>query len=261
MRRSLQSLKLLTCLALSLLCACVREDDQSAPVVNGWNYAQSHSPTYIVRPGDTLYSIAWAFGLDYRSLALNNDLQTPYHINSGQKLNMVIAPNLRPRPTSPVIEHPTQQHVVVSAHRVSESSLNKTPTRLAVQKSNFNAPITRWIMPARGRIVKGFSALSWGNKGINVSGIYGESVVASAPGEVVYAGAGIRGYGNLIILKHNDSFLSAYAYNKVNLVKEGAWVRQGQPIATMGKTDAGNVLLHFEIRRNGQAVNPLVYLK
>ena len=115
-------------------------------------------------------------------------------------------------------------------------------------------------MPARGRILHGFSSLAFGNKGIDIQGVYGEPVLASAAGQVVYAGAGIRGYGNLILLKHNDSYLSAYAYNKTITVKEGEWVRAGQTIGTMGRTDAGIVLLHFEIRRNGQPVNPLSYL-
>lgn len=263
MRFGLHRLALLSIFSLILLCACVREDNESAPVVNGWNEAKTRSPVYVVRSGDSLYSIAWAFGLDYRNLAETNHLEPPYHLIPGQHLNMVIARNPSPKSTSPITERAMQQHVVVAQNREPyrerfKPELNRPKAPAA--NPHFSPSIQRWIMPAWGRIIRNFSNLPWGNKGIDIHGNYGEKVVATAAGEVVYAGAGVRAYGNLVILKHNDNYLSAYGYNKNIVVKEGAWVRMGQTIGTMGRNDAGIVLLHFEIRRNGKPVNPLMYL-
>ncbi|HYF98309.1 MAG TPA: peptidoglycan DD-metalloendopeptidase family protein [Coxiellaceae bacterium] len=241
----------------------MREANESAPVVNGWNNAALHSPTYTVKAGDTLYSIAWAFGLDYRNLAFNNHLTPPYQLVPGQKLDMVPRATPPITATSPVEELKPQQDLVVAPKIAVEAANPKSTISKAPElkpKAYPNVPVRTWIRPARGKIIRGFSALPLGNKGIDIKGTYGEPIVASAAGQVVYAGDGIRGYGNLVILKHNDNYLSAYAYNKTISVKEGTWVRQGETIGTMGRTDAGIVLLHFEIRRNGQAVNPLIYL-
>jgi lipoprotein NlpD len=117
-----------------------------------------------------------------------------------------------------------------------------------------------WQWPAQGDVLKGFSLQMGGNKGIDIAGNLGDPVRAVAPGKVVYSGSGLRGYGNLVIIKHSDNYLSAYAYNKKLLVKEGDVVKAGAEIAKMGQNDAGRVMLHFEIRRNGKPVNPLLYL-
>lgn len=119
---------------------------------------------------------------------------------------------------------------------------------------------SRWQWPARGRILKKFSLQGEVNKGVDIGGHLGDPVVAVAPGKVVYSGSGLRGYGNLVIIKHSDNYLSAYAYNKRLLVKEGDVVKAGTLIGKMGQNDAGQILLHFEIRRNGKPVNPLLYL-
>jgi lipoprotein NlpD len=119
--------------------------------------------------------------------------------------------------------------------------------------------IQHWLWPAKGKISKKF-ALKSGNKGINISGQFGEAVIASAAGLVVYSGSSLRGYGNLIIIKHNANYLSAYAHNKNILVKEEQTIKAGQKIATMGRANDGQVVLHFEIRHNGKPVNPLRYL-
>ena len=116
-----------------------------------------------------------------------------------------------------------------------------------------------WVWPTAGKVVAGFSETA-NLKGIDISGSAGQAVVASAPGKVVYAGAGLRGYGKLIIVKHNATFLSAYAHNREILVKEGQAVARGQKIAEMGDTDANAVKLHFEIRRLGKPMDPLRYL-
>jgi lipoprotein NlpD len=117
-----------------------------------------------------------------------------------------------------------------------------------------------WQWPVQGEVLKGFSLQMGGNKGIDIAGNLGDPVRAVAPGKVVYSGSGLRGYGNLVIIKHSDNYLSAYAYNKKLLVKEGDVVKAGAEIAKMGQNDAGRVMLHFEIRRNGKPVNPLLYL-
>jgi lipoprotein NlpD len=118
----------------------------------------------------------------------------------------------------------------------------------------------RWISPTRGKIIKGFSASSEGKKGINIAGLEGQRVVAAAAGKIVYAGSGLGGYGQLIIIEHNKKYLSAYAHNSVLKAKEGDSVTIGQAIAAMGKTGTSRVMLHFEIRRDGKAVDPGRYL-
>ena len=117
--------------------------------------------------------------------------------------------------------------------------------------------VNTWYRPAKGPIIATYSAQ---NKGLNFGGKLGDPVFATAEGKVVYSGNGLRGYGNLIILKHNSTFLTAYAHNNKILVKEGEWVRAGQIIAEMGRTGTRRVMLHFEIRRSGKPVNPLNYL-
>jgi lipoprotein NlpD len=128
------------------------------------------------------------------------------------------------------------------------------------------APSVEWVWPAQGKIVSRFiaspaSIMSSSNKGIEIQGTLGQAIRSTAAGKVVYSGAGVRGYGNLIIIKHDKNYLSAYAYNQKLLVKEGEDVTAGQIIAEMGKAETGRVLLHFEIRYNGQPVDPMVYLK
>ncbi len=120
--------------------------------------------------------------------------------------------------------------------------------------------ITKWIWPTKGRVIKNFSAGDQGNKGIDIAGQRGQSIVSTAGGTVVYSGNALRGYGNLVIIKHNDNYLSAYAHNERLLVNEGQSVKAGQKIATMGSSGANSVRLHFEIRYQGKSVNPKRYL-
>lgn len=206
-----------------------------APVVNGWLQPDAKSSFYRVKRGDTIYSIAWAFGLDYRALAAVNNLNSPYSIRLGQVLRMT--------------------NIARGGKKVSRTGLLTTSSS---HWKPHHSLVFRWSWPAQGRIIGRYSIGE--NQGINIAGRYGESIRAAAGGIVVYSGAGVRGYGNLVIIKHNESYLSAYAFNKRILVKEGSRVRTGQKIAEMGHTDAGRVMLHFEIRRNGKPVNPLQYL-
>ncbi len=196
---------------------------------------------YTVQPGETLYAVAWRYELDYQKLAELNDLTPPYAIHPGQRLRLSGTP---PK--------------IVPSKKVVAAKITyrKKVAREKIYKQTYetNQPVRRWLWPAKGKVVNRFSGL---NKGVNIAGKFNESVVASANGQVVYAGDGIRGYGNLIIIKHNKTYLTAYAYNRQLLVKTGSNVRAGQQIARMGKTNTGKVLLHFEIRRNGKPINPI----
>jgi lipoprotein NlpD len=126
--------------------------------------------------------------------------------------------------------------------------------------SQTSKPVSSWKWPAKGRVVNKFSSGEQGNKGIDIAGQRGQAVVSTASGSVVYSGSALRGYGNLIIVKHNDDYLSAYAHNDKLLVTEGQTVSAGQKIATMGSSGTSQVMLHFEIRYQGNSVNPERYL-
>lgn len=234
---------LLTCLT-----ACSQHT--LAPVVSAWSQPSAAESDYRVRPGDTLYSIAWSFGLDYRALARVNHLVSPYSLRVGQPLKMTTLSRLPAEPEKP---QGVRVVGVFSSQRVA------SPKR--TQGTVFPARVSRWVWPVQGHVVEGFDPASGGNHGINIAGRLGESVRAVAAGEVVYSGDGVRGYSNLIIIKHTRQFLSAYAYNQINLVREGTSVRQGQTIARMGANNAGSVMLHFEIRKDGRPVNPMHYLR
>ncbi|MHB1951107.1 MAG: peptidoglycan DD-metalloendopeptidase family protein [Acidiferrobacteraceae bacterium] len=197
---------------------------------------------WTVSPGDTLYSIAWAAGVDYRTLAYWNHIHRPFVIRAGTRLRL-----FGPRP--PVYRR---------RKRVFQPERFAQPRRHPEALSASQAPV-RWTWPAAGPIVRGFSPVG-GCKGIDIGGRRGAPVRAAARGKVVYAGSGLRGYGELIILKHNKNFLSAYAHNNRILVKEGEMVRRGQEIAEMGSTGTDRVMLHFEIRLHGSPVDPLRYL-
>lgn len=195
-----------------------------------------------VMRGETLYQIAWRYGLDYRYVAERNQIKPPYAIHPGEVIYLsdgskILSPPLaaKPQPLTPAL--PEKKDAV-------------TPV-LSFSPQHTNA---KWVWPAKGKVVSGFSSL---NKGLNIAGHEGEPIYAAAAGKVVYCGNGLRGYGNLIILKHNSLYLSAYAHNRVIFVKEGQSVAKGQKIAEMGNTGSDKVMLHFEIRRAGKPVNPL----
>ncbi len=207
---------------------------------------------YHVGAGETLYSIAWRFGMDYRDLAQRNHLTPPYHIQKGQVIYLTKNVSLKK------LNPPITVRISKPVTQITLPAKNKSlPIAPQPREREPNTIISFWSWPVRGQIIGTFSSV---NKGINISGYSGDPVFAAAAGKVVYSGHGLRGYGNLIIIKHNSKFLSAYAHNKKLLVKEGEWVRRGQEIAEMGNTGARRTLLHFEIRRNGQPVNPLIYL-
>ena len=251
--------------------------------------------TYTVKRGDTLFYIAWITGNDFRDLAQRNNIPAPYGLNVGQQLqvgngsgtpitggNAVTAADasaagmstastssqMKPAPVAkqPVITY-SEDSGTTSGGKMLPSSGNKvatttTPVTAPTVSSTTNstAQVGSWRWPTDGKIIDNFSAADGGNKGIDIAGSKGQPVVSTAAGRVVYAGNALRGYGNLIIIKHNDDYLSAYAHNDTMLVREQQEVSAGQKIATMGSTGTSSVRLHFEIRYKGKSVNPLRYL-
>jgi lipoprotein NlpD len=221
---------------------------ESATVHRAGRAAKPHNRItpkhYVVKRGDTLYSIAWRFGIDFRRLSKWNRITNPNLIFTGQKLKL----------NSPVKSKSTTGPKATRSKPVQRSK--PRATRSAAKKS-VSKRVT-WTWPARGTVQRASSAL--GTKGIEILGKHGQPVVAASGGTVVYSGSGLRGYGQLIIVKHNEEFLSAYAHNDRLIVSEGAAVERGQKIAEMGNSGAKRVMLHFEIRRDGKAVEPLQYL-
>lgn len=296
---------------------------------------------YVVKPGDTLYSVAFANNMDYQTLALINGIQAPYTINVGQRLltdsvrserklyrvvkgdtvyNISKRYGLTPaqlasmngidksfnirigqvlvvgkKTVNTPVQSISQGRAASSQSVPASASKQQTASRITTEKRNSSsAPAmsvassgtgssssagtggrtssvsstkyqnvarnnarVNWRWPYNGKIIEGYSR---NNKGIDISGNRGDSVRSAAKGKIVYAGNALRGYGNLIIINHDDDYLSAYAHNDAILVAEGQTVESGQVIARMGSTDAKSVRLHFEIRHNGESVNPLSYL-
>lgn len=205
---------------------------------------------HTVAQGDTLYSIAWRYGWDYRSLASANGISAPYTIRPGQRIyfnkggasTQVAVTPTPPSTTKAPTPKPTPSKPVTQL---------KPPPKPAVNTGNI-----AWQWPVKGQVKQGFSTKNSDQRGLLLAGRTGDPVHAAAAGTVVYRGSGLTGYGNLLIIKHNDRWLSAYGHNDSLLVKEGEAVRAGQKIATIGATGTSTVQLHFEIRRDGQPVDP-----
>ncbi len=204
---------------------------------------------HLVQRGDSLYSVSWSYGYDYKDVARWNGLQPPYELTPGQRISFVPqAGNKLAAPPKKLIVEPEPPMVTRAPH-----------SSHAVPKEKFSGAIT-WHWPAEGAIIGRFDATDPLKKGINIGGELGQPVRAAAAGKVVYSGSGLIGYGKLIILKHNETLLSAYAHNKDLLVSEGEVVEVGKQIAGMGSSGANVVMLHFEIRRDGVPVDPIEYL-
>lgn len=258
--------QLLSLLSISFALTACLSDTSYAPVYNALNQPEAKPKYYTVRKGDTVYSIAWTLGLDYRVLAAANGLRPPYPIHPGQQLSLRSAPQTKTyaqtKPSTPTFSYKQPSEKVLKVyHARAGQSVQAKKVQSQARTTWSNRPVSSWRWPARGRVIENFSPALAGNRGLDIAGWYGEPVRASAPGEVVYSGDGVRGYGNLLIIKHNDSYLSAYAFNKKLLVRLGERVQAGQKIAEMGRNNAGRVMLHFEIRKNGRPVNPKHYLR
>lgn len=214
---------------------------------------------YTVKAGDSLMSISRKSGVSYSNLIKINHLQKPYGIYTGQRIY------LKSNSSSESLADRTPQKVVPVAGGNTQTTASSTavpasvasaPTKVVSGKSRAVSGVS-WMWPARGTVIRNFSST---NKGIDIAGSRGQNVNAAASGQVVYSGNALRGYGNLIIINHDNEYLSAYAHNDMLLVKEGQRVKKGQVIAKMGSTDASRVMLHFEIRYRGNSVNPRKYL-
>lgn len=221
---------------------------------------------YIVQPGDTLFSIAAAYGRDVKDLARWNGIDDPSRIRVGQVLRLVppsseAAAVLPVSPTGPAVTKPLEGAGPPGDAPTTPAQPSTMPGPVASipeTKPPAAAASADWIWPVNGKVTEKFDEKR--NKGIGIAAKEGDPVVASADGQVVYSGSKLRGYGNLVILKHSDDFVSAYAHNRQILVKQGQMVKKGQRIAEVGKTDTNQPKLHFEIRRQGKPVDPLAYL-
>jgi len=235
---------------------------QSKPMPGAEN--ANKSGYYTVKPGDTLIRIGMDHGQSWRDLVRWNALENPNVIETGQVLRVVppgqdTAVVVRPVASSPAASAPSAAPAAVtpaSAATVAAPAKSMSTAPGAVVDSAEEVLTFKW--PTRGQLISGFDEVK--NKGLDIAGKAGDPVLAAADGRVVYAGSGLRGYGNLIILKHNNTYLTAYAHNQTLLVKEDQAIKQGQKIAEMGNSDADQVKLHFEIRRQGKPVDPIKYL-
>ena len=246
-------------------------------------------PTHVVKRGETLVGIALQYGLEYRELAAWNNITNPNSLAVGQVLVLAAPPDAKPyRPPTvatplampgPPIEarplantptakvEPRGQKLPYSERALAQLTAPQAAEGAAPPAAPAPPPpapgperpggtdreAIDWMWPVKGRVIAPFTEAS---KGVDIAGRRGAPVLAAAAGRVVYAGAGLRGYGKLVIIKHNDTWLSAYAHNDALLVKEEQDVRKGQKIAEMGSTDADQVKLHFEVRRQGKPVDP-----
>ena len=230
-------------------------------------------PDYRVQQGDTLYSVAFRLGMDYRTLARFNEIEPPFTILVGELLRTtppvsLSQPQPQPSPDTAVSTPVTKPITAVDTSRkpvpkpttsaVTPKAEKKPVTVTPAATKLTNTPVSRWLWPATGSVSRRFAGDR--NKGLDLVGQRGDPVVATADGVVVYAGSGVTGYGALLIVKHNDTYLSAYGHNDALLVNEGAFVAAGETIAQMGSTSAESVKLHFEIRRNGVPIDPMTLL-
>ena len=278
---------------LTAIQGCSFSSHKAAPVDSIKPYYSAHkkgsikTSIYKVKTGDTLYSIAWGASKDFKKIAQLNRLNKPYTIYPGQWLRVKPRTKVKPKNKNKKISlaakkteaksnntdkknngkfkaHKNSSKKILdknkqSAYSVTVSQQKNNKTK-AVKNSISHNKVTRWVWPTKGKIIGKFSNKSQGNKGIKISGSRGDPIKAAASGKVVYVGNALRGYGNLVIIKHSDDYLSAYAHTDKIIVKEQQHVSVGQKVATMGSTGVNQVMLHFEIRYHGKSVDPLRYL-
>jgi len=223
---------------LALVCVCL--------MIGACSSALRWTPeTHVVRSGETIYSIAFEYGIDQRDLLGWNKLDSNGLIFAGQRLRL------------------TQPDGYTSARTSSATSQRQKPATSSgrtAPSTQASATPVKWRWPANGSVIAGFGATAKTESGVHIAGKRGQSIQAAASGQVVYAGSGLPGYGQLLIIKHTSDYLSAYGHNEKLLVGEGDRVNSGQLIAKMGVGPGQRPLLHFEIRRAGKPVNPLRYM-
>lgn len=276
----------------ALLNGCAPVSPNHAPVSTNYpDIPKDETKYHLVKKGDTLYAISLIYDLDYRQLAQWNRIAQPYTIEVGQKIRLS-DPDLGNKPLHDHMDTRAQtkakQNIVTATNRISSQkkptiSLNNKPNltykppykdqflnniaekngsnlqkKSVISIDNGNMLKLNFQWPIKGKVLKFFSQAD--NKGIDIAGEMGQDVSAAEAGKVVYSGQGLIGYGNLLIIKHNDLYLSAYANNSRLLVAEGYAVEKGEVIAKVGQAGSNKTSLHFEIRKNGKPVNPINFL-
>ncbi len=279
--------KIICYLFICLSLAACSSREKPAPVVSVYGSVPlkdrvKHSingSEYTVKTGETLYSIAWRANSEVRQLVKLNKLIPPYNIYPGQKLFLIAknkgktakASNSKDsskkliKSSSQTSGKPDKKTLASTKKQAYGENVSKKKTirsdlPKSSQKGSFSQKISHWQWPVKGKVISGFSFKKQGNKGLDIAGRRGTKIRAAASGKVVYAGSALRGYGKLVIIKHNDDYLSAYAHNDTILVKEQQHIKAGDIVAKMGDTDAQRVMLHFEVRFRGKSVDPLKYL-
>ncbi len=245
MQDGFRLLKIFASVALVITVAgCSFTGSNTAPVVEG----PTSTTIYTVKPGDTLYSICRRYSVDPKLVARNNNLTDPSTLRIGQKLRISISENSSYSKSAAAAPAPKQASTTTAEKPVVTQP---QPTRSVVQNTNGS-----FAWPASGAIVKAYST---SNRGIDIAGKEGDPVYAAADGEVIVVG-NMRGYGNLVIVKHNQTYVTAYSHVKNIVVKQNDTVNKGQKLATIGKTDEASPRVHFEIRKVGKPVDPTTML-
>ena len=227
--------------------------------------------TYTVRKGDTLYSISFRYGQDYKQVAEWNHIDPPYIISLGQILHISPPSQNKQHPAIAPAGKGITDTASASGSPATNPSVKPSTPQTTDRQTTSTTVMPRqtppayprevsWQWPVRGDIIQTFAGRQPGRQGIDIAAARGTTIKAAASGRIVYAGEGLSSYGKLIIIKHNEQYLSAYAHNRVMLVKEGQNVDAGDAIAEMGDTGTDKVKLHFEVRKKGKPVDPLRYL-
>lgn len=229
-----------------------------APVEEARGAASRSSEGHVVSAGETLFSIAWRYRIDFKRLAATNGINPPYTIYPGQRLRLSGPPTSTASKQTVTSGSNRSKTASTSSSSTAKSGTNKSSstasTDFSIDRKRFP---NRWQWPLQGRVIRSFTTSGVEHKGIDIQGKIGEPVHAANSGKVVYAGSGLVGYGKLLIVRHDDVYLSAYGHNSKLLVKEGDLVTVGDKIALLGETGTSSPRLHFEVRRNGQPLNPL----
>ncbi len=234
----------------------------SSPTSRSTSSSQSAIPStgyHRVKSGESLFSIAFRYGLDYRDVAEYNRISSPYVIYPNQKIRLSVpTKNTQTEPELVAKTSPTR--AAKASTPTPTQSAKKAPVTKVTKATNTPQNVASWHWPVDGTVTQGFSNAGVSSKGIDIKGKKGALVKAAADGVVVYSGNGLIGYGNLVIVKHSDVYLSAYAYNESILVKEQQNVKAGDSLAVIGGKGSNKPVLHFEVRRDGQPIDPLKIL-
>ena len=260
MKRSEKRFMLINIMIASIALVGCSSSAYKAPVVDANPIPSHRIKTHQVGPGETLYSIALRYDLDYKKLSKINNLDSSYRLSPGQVLNLDTNAYVASTKPSVTQSKPAARRSGSGLRNPAVATKKQSSTRRPSPAKAQPSSSVVWRWPVKGEVLDAFQGNGGLNKGIDIRGKLGEPVLAAADGEVVYSGSGLRGYGKLVIVKHNDQFLSAYAHNRVLVVAEGDKVKSGEKIAEVGFSGTNTAKLHFEIRLDGKPVDPLGYL-